>query len=522
MSLLSKILFLIGTSLLFFSFTYFDAKHMFTYYDLLILLFIIIFVFFIQIIILQLIKNRLKTKIALSIFCTINIISLHLVFIESIHFLPFYMEIIIYSVFFGILYLIIHVMTQSKMMLKFFTFIPLAAIFAMLILNFYNFYFSKNSNIVLNQDRENKIKFNITPNIYFISFESMVPKSIAKKYFKQDNFAYHEILDKEFYKFKNAFTLAFPSKESLNSLLAFDQENYLNLKEKNLHLNFFNGLQESPLLKIFRNNNYEITTFYDNFWFGRHKGKFVDNYVVNESGGKFNTCSFDPGFGLHFKVAFLGYCLINEKLKFKIVSFILNRDLKKTTTGEKILEIMEKNIIKDKPQFLMAHNINPGHTDDYYFGREGDFEKFISFYKGKSKLARLEIINILNFIKEKDPNSILLIYSDHGPKLSYGLELEDNIIFKIHDTFAVYAGIYPKNICKNEILSNYNNQNFVSLNDISKIIINCLNSNKNLTLLNEKQFFMDTGGEISYFNINENNLISYKNLKLRLNNYLYE
>ena len=166
----------------------------------------------------------------------------------------------------------------------------------------------------------------------------------------------------------------------------------------------------------------------------------------------------------------------------------MNKDLKMTTAGEKILEIMKKNIRKDKPQFLMAHNINPGHTDDYYFGREGDFEKFISFYKEKSKLAKLEIANILSFIKEKDPNSILFIYSDHGPKLSYGLELEDNIIFKIHDTFAVYAGIHPKNICENEIVSTYNSQNFVSLKDISKIIINCLNSNNNLILLNEKQF----------------------------------
>ena len=90
MSLLSKILFLIGTSLLFFSFTYFDAKHMFTYYDLLLLIFIILFIFFIQITVIQLIKDRLKTKIVLSIFCTTNIISLHLVFVESIHFLPFY------------------------------------------------------------------------------------------------------------------------------------------------------------------------------------------------------------------------------------------------------------------------------------------------------------------------------------------------------------------------------------------------------------------------------------------------
>ena len=60
------------------------------------------------------------------------------------------------------------------------------------------------------------------------------------------------------------------------------------------------------LFHIFKDNGYEITTFYDNFWFGRNKGKYIDNYFTNEAGGKFNTCSFDPGYGLHYKVSFLG------------------------------------------------------------------------------------------------------------------------------------------------------------------------------------------------------------------------
>ena len=79
------------------------------------------------------------------------------------------------------------------------------------------------------------------------------------------------------------------------------------LKKSNAHLNFFTGMQESPLLKIFKDNNYDLAPFSDNLWFGRHKGRYIDNYYVNQSGGKFNTCSFDGGYGIHLKISFLGY-----------------------------------------------------------------------------------------------------------------------------------------------------------------------------------------------------------------------
>ena len=171
---------------------------------------------------------------------------------------------------------------------------------------------------------------------------------------------------------------------------------------------------ESPLFHIFKDNGYEITTFYDNFWFGRNKGKYIDNYFTNEAGGKFNTCSFDPGYGLHYKVSFLGYCLLPEPLKFKIVSFLTQKKLFKTTASEKILEIMNINIKKSKPQLLMAHNINPGHVGNYTYDDEKSFKEFLKVYQKKSVTTKHEIKNILDFIRNKDPNSILLLYSDHG------------------------------------------------------------------------------------------------------------
>jgi len=305
-------------------------------------------------------------------------------------------------------------------------------------------------------------------------------------------------------------------------LLAFDQKKYLSLKKENRHYDFFIGKQQSPLLKIFRDNNYELTTFYDNFWFGRNKGNFIDHYYVNQSGGKFNTCAFDTGHGFHLKVSFLGYCLLSEQIKFNFLSFILNKKLKKTSTIEKILEIMDLNLKKKKPQFLMAHNINPGHTDNYKFGRGNDFENYKNIYSKKSKIVKNEIEQILNFIKKKDPNSILLIYSDHGPKLSYGLEFEDDPYFVITDSFAVYAGIYPKDKCKKYSDTFYENHRFASLIDVSKVIINCINKDVKTMDFDNKQFFMDMWGQNKYFSNEDNIILGYDNFNLRLENYLYE
>ena len=523
MNFFYKAAFLLNISILFFTFTYVGAEHMFTRYDLIIIFIISVFVFVLQLIVLFLFNKKKFRIYILSFFCTVNIISLHLVFIESIHLLPMNVELIIFLSCFLLLLFICKILEDSIFMSKLLSISPVIFVITIFILNSSIFRSKNNIQIQnLNTDSYKKINFSEKPNVYFLSFESMVPQSIAKLNFKQDKFVYHDILNSYFYNFKNVFTLAFPSRESLNALLSFDQKKYLSLKKENRHYDFFIGKQQSPLLKIFRDNNYELTTFYDNFWFGRNKGNFIDHYYVNQSGGKFNTCAFDAGHGFHLKVSFLGYCLLSEKIKFKFFSVILNKKLKKTTTTEKILEIMELNLKKKNPQFLMAHNINPGHTDNYKFGRGNDFEKYKNIYSKKSQIVKNEIEQILNFIKKKDPKSILLIYSDHGPKLSHGLEFEDDPYFVITDSFAVYAGIYPKDKCKKYTDKFYEKYQFASLIDVSKVIINCINKDEKTMDFDNKQFFMDMWGQNKYFSNEDNIILGYDNFNLRLENYLYE
>ena len=170
----------------------------------------------------------------------------------------------------------------------------------------------------------------------------------------------------------------------------------------------------------------------------------------------------------------------------------------------------------------MAHNINPGHTGDYIYGRKGDFVSFQKYYKEKSIVVKNEIKQIIDFIEKKDPNAILFIYADHGPKLSYGLEFEDDNVFKITDSFAVYAGIYPKEKCIKYANIFYETKKFATLIDASKIIINCIKKDEKAMNFDNKQFFMDMGGEIKYFNNEQNIILGYGNINLKPENYLYE
>ena len=91
-----RLAFLFNISLLFFSFTYIGAEHMFTLYDLLFISIFFILAICLQSAILFLLHENYLKNYILGFFCTINIISLHLVFVEFIHLLPFYYEILIF------------------------------------------------------------------------------------------------------------------------------------------------------------------------------------------------------------------------------------------------------------------------------------------------------------------------------------------------------------------------------------------------------------------------------------------
>ncbi len=117
-----------------------------------------------------------------------------------------------------------------------------------------------------------------TPNVYFISFEFLIPESLTDKHMGLESTEFHIILNTNFKKFENVFSDQIGTWPPLNSLLAldisyWDSANYASQGNK-----FFSGARPSPLFQIVKHNGYETTTHFKGEYFGRFKGPFVDNY----------------------------------------------------------------------------------------------------------------------------------------------------------------------------------------------------------------------------------------------------
>ena len=119
------------------------------------------------------------------------------------------------------------------------------------------------------------VKFARKQNVYIAAFDSLMPRSLARKHLGTSRFAYHDILEKRFRLFPNMFADAVPTRQSLNSILALDPEYYHGAKQNHT---LFSGHVPSPLFQIFKYNGYTTNTVFISRYFGLTKGPHVDNY----------------------------------------------------------------------------------------------------------------------------------------------------------------------------------------------------------------------------------------------------
>src|SRR4030095_2626843 len=77
----------------------------------------------------------------------------------------------------------------------------------------------------------------------------------------------------------NAFADRMPTEPSLNSLLALDV-GYFDALPDSEKDEFFSGRRRNPVAEIFRHNGYRIQTMFQNSFFGRRQGPYVDFYGV--------------------------------------------------------------------------------------------------------------------------------------------------------------------------------------------------------------------------------------------------
>ncbi len=334
------------------------------------------------------------------------------------------------------------------------------------------YFFNVYEKVISLTDGNNKINtfsktnFSKKNNIYIYSFESLMPGSLIKKHFDIYDVAYMDVLKNEKLTIpKNNFADNISTLESINSTLYIDPVKWRQLNDT-IKISFFAGRSNAPLFKLLKNNGYKINTgFYDTH-FGA-PGKFVDNYFTFRSinNDKENFLKYYPNFcqykmpWYHFQV--FGYC--------ETITLLFNiKDTDKKFTLDSFNNfIIDRIEATDIPNFNWYHiysQTHPNHNE----------KNFIKKYEEKFPETGKYIQRIIKNIKEKDPNSILIIFGDHGVMMndfSTEEKIKENIKskyndldkFKIIDAYANqsafldYSNHCPgasKNLTKNEFTTN--------------------------------------------------------------------
>ena len=313
-----------------------------------------------------------------------------------------------------------------------------------------------------------QVSFQKTPNLYFISFDAMAPRSLLSKYLAVETTKFHDLVEAEMRRFPNFFATSVPTSHSLNSLLALDVDAYAS-QRRELHKRgddpepfLFSGQNPSALLDILHNNGYETTSIHRNNYFGKRKGPHINHYITFEK----NIICTLLGAGMR-DVSFWGYC-----------RFFYRRPVWK---GMDILAAEQITRVSSNkgPQFVIAHLYAPGHTgNSFRYGNMEQFEKYRSFYIAGCEEAARYLELIIRHLEDNDPNSILLVYGDHGPFVSRGVEIDNDPKFVVQDYYGVLGGVYPPHACApwfDEAMAH----GYMTTLDAVHVILRCLSGGEN-------------------------------------------
>ena len=321
--------------------------------------------------------------------------------------------------------------------------------------------------VVVTGDRSNlrDVAFVRRPNIYFVSFDGMAPRTLLRKYMGLESTPFHDLFEVRFRRFENFFVNALYTTHSLQSALALDERTYdtmireLSAKTGDYAVpRLFAGSQPAPLLGILKKNGYETSTAYETELFGKSKGPYVDHHLA---GTGRTVCDLLDDRA--YAISFWGYCLIVEDESFEY----RNR--------EAVIGRVARASLRDGPQFAMAYVYTPGHpSHSFQYSDEEQLRGFRAHYRrGSAKAAGL-LAQLLAHLDEHDPDAILLVFGDHGALLSSNVAFADAPEFVVQDHFGALGGVYPPDACAEWFDEVQERRGYLTLLDAVHTVIRCL------------------------------------------------
>ncbi len=350
------------------------------------------------------------------------------------------------------------------------------------------------------------ISFRETPNLYFVSFDALAPRALLKKYLALETTKFHDLFDSSFRRFPNFFANTVYTSNSLNMVLALDEDAYssqqreLKARGADPDPRLFSGQNPSNLLGTLHKNGYETTSIYVDSYFGEEKGKYINNYITFSNK---TICSLlDAGIR---DFSFWGYCrfgradwsaALDMSAERVICSDCSHEDRIWSAALDMSAEWVTRVSAKNKPQFVMAHLYAPGHTDkSFRYDDAEQVEKFRAEYIYYSKERAAHYLDlIIRHLEENNPGAILLVYGDHGPFLSKGLQFEDDPEFVFQDHYGILGGVYPRDTCAGWF-DEASSQGYMTILDAVHALLRCLSGGES-PLINPRKYTQPAQGPI--------------------------
>lgn len=472
-----KYIFICLVSAFFFSLTYASAPTEFTGLDFWVLGLLCATVFVVQILIARKFsKNQIVQNLILAGFATTNILCLNLVLNEDFLILPIYGQLLGLLLALFILFTFMNMLDENTRIAKVLPALFVLATAGVLLQSLLSV--ATVAEVLIEPGKTSAknirlVDFRTKPNVYFISFDSIIPKVLLQKHLDLETTPYHEVFDANFRQFRNFFADRIFTKASLNSLLALDIGHFSEAAQNNTESYFFPGLTPSPLFEIFKHNGYETNTLYISRFLGPKKGQHVDNYWVNTSDLRRGVCEFMGTDG--FKVlTLMGYCYIVKNAKFPW-----------RKQSDFLIKHMRAGLQKNTPQIFVAYLYTPGHTPPAFKRQDKEaFDRYRQKYLRRSKSTAKAIKEIVAFIDKEDPEALVYVFGDHGPFLSRRHSIKKDTTFIVQDRYGVYGGIYPRDRCAESFATPYN-QDYMTILQGAHMIIRCLSGGENAFLKQE-------------------------------------
>jgi len=370
-------------------------------------------------------KTKLFSIILLTIFTSINFISFKLVNYGFINSQGSFSKLIILFLFIFVFFIISKRVFERKNIIFILISILLISISSGISI------FLKEHNYLQNVNPSNFPlipKFEKKPDIFLLGIDGLIPLSMLEKFYY--DYSSLKIKTENFHDIKNSFAPKTPTEFSFKNIMNISQ-NYPNLKKQ-----AFIGQQNSLLFEIFKKNGYNIHTGFSINFFGSSKGQHIDKYIVYDNSGSYRSsiACLDKSRFL-FLPKYLSLCRsnsINRIISNFIYVFFPSQKSKSEFSSETSFLLPHLNKTKN-PKLLLYHSLKyTGHTaSDYDHSNQNQRQNFSKHYIDKYKKAFLFINETFKYIKNNNPNAIVLFFGDHGSFLY----IKDNDKFLNQDQF---------------------------------------------------------------------------------------